>query len=177
MAARKRRTTKKSSRRRRSTGRRRAVVSTLRRGAYAVNRPRRRRRFRRNPNWTRVAIQTAQDSIAVGVGSAAGRTIGNLLPSFGNPVADAAKGVLVAIGVRMIASRFMGSDVARFAAAGAMQAPIRDLIVGFVPAAAPFLSSYDQPALSSYADVAGWIGADGEQEEVEVGAYSEGYGG
>lgn len=172
---------RKTGTKRRTTKKRRSPVTTLRRRAVYQTNPRRRKsprlRYARNPTIVRAAIQTGKDSAAVLVGSAAGRTIGNMLPSFGNPVADAAKGVLVAIGVRMIASRFLGSDVARFAAAGAMQAPLKDLITGFVPQAGAFLGSYDQPLLQSYSEIAGVMDYSGDETEVEVSSYSDAYGG
>lgn len=174
MAAKRKTGTRKS----RSKGRSLVVTRLRRNTVYVPNRPKRRRRgYAGNPSMVRAAIQTGKDSAAVLVGSAAGRTIGNMLPSFGNPVADAAKGVLVAIGVRMIASRFLGSDVARFAAAGAMQTPLKDLITGFVPQAGAFLGSYDQPLLQSYSEIAGVMDYSGDETEVEVSSYSDAYGG
>jgi hypothetical protein len=173
MAA-KRKTAKKG--RRKSTTKRRSPVTSLRRGAVYVTNPRRRRNprrrhYARNPGIVKTVIQTGKDTAAVLVGAAAGRTIGNMLPSIGGPIGDAAKGVLVAIGVRMIATRFLGGDFARFAAAGAMQVPFKNLVTGFVPGAAAFLGSYDEPmSLQSYSEVAGYQDAEGA-EEIEVGSY------
>jgi hypothetical protein len=176
---------KAATSRRKSTGKkRRSPVTSLRRHAVYQTNPRRRknphrRHYRRNPGMVQTAISIAKDSAAVLVGGAAGRTIGGFLPSFGNPVAEAAKGVLVAIGVRMIGSRFLGGDFGRLAAAGAMQVPLKNLITGFVPGVAGFLGDYS--ALGDYA-MGGYINAgsdDGTGGNVtgsEMGNYSEVYG-
>jgi len=148
---------KSSSRRRRGSKKRRSPINRLRRNSvYLTNRPKRRRRSRYfgNPSYIKQAIQIGKDTAAVLAGGAAGRTIGGMLPSFGNPVAEAAKGILIAIAIRMAASRFLGADVARFAAAGAMQVPLKNLVVGFVPQVAPFLGDYDLAMLSSYSGAA-----------------------
>ena len=169
-----------SSRRKSTTKKRRSPVTTLRRRAVYQTNPRRRRgvkrRYRRNPGMVQNVISIAKDSAAVLVGGAAGRTIGGFLPAFGNPIAEAAKGVLVAIGVRMIGSRFLGGDFGRLAAAGAMQVPLKNLITGFVPGAAAFLGDYS--ALGAYA-MEGYINAgdgDGNVTGSELGNYSEAYG-
>lgn len=173
-----------STRRRTSSKKRRSSpVTTLRRHKVYQTNPRRRRvhrrrGYRRNPGIVNTAIGIAKDSAAVLVGGAAGRTISGFLPAFGNPVAEAAKGVLVAIGVRMIGSRFLGSDFGRLAAAGAMQVPLKNLITGFVPGAAGFLGSYSE--LGSYAGVEGYLrgdALDGDVTGSELGSYAESYAG
>lgn len=140
---------------------------------YVTNPRRRRRGYSRNPSIVRQTVQLLKDTAAVSAGGAIGRTVGGLLPVFGNPVAEAAKGVLVAIGVRMAASKFVGADVARFAAAGAMQVPFKNLVVGFVPQAAPFLGDYSD-ILGSYGGAASIGGGDNYATE-DMGAYSEVY--
>src|SRR4051812_21890371 len=119
---RKRSTARRASprRRRRSTKvARRSPVTRLRRGRVYVTNPRRKRRrggYRRNPNIMRQTTQMVKDTGAVLAGSALGGVASGFLPDLGNPFANAAKGVLVAIGVRMAAARFLGADTARFAA-------------------------------------------------------------
>ncbi len=164
-----------SSRRRKSTAvKRRSPITRLRRRSVYVTNPRRKRRrgyYGSNPSYLKQAIQISKDTAAVLVGGAAGRTIGGMLPSFGNPVAEAAKGVLIAIGIRIAAARFLGADVARFAAAGAMQVPLKNLVVGFVPQAAPFLGDYDLASLSSYAGAL--PGGVGNYEDATLGSYTD----
>lgn len=167
-----------SSRRRRSTKAvaRRSPVTRLRRGRVYVTNPRRKRRrggYRRNPNIMRQTTQMVKDTGAVLAGSALGGVASGFLPDLGNPFANAAKGVLVAIGVRMAAARFLGADTARFAAAGALQVPLKNLVIGFLPAdqqvrARALLGDYGD--LGAYAALQGGIGDD---EFVEgIGSYT-----
>jgi hypothetical protein len=124
----------------------------------------------------RQTTQLVKDTGAVLAGGAVGRTVGGLLPVFGNPVAEAAKGVLVAIGVRMAASKFLGADVARFAAAGAMQVPLKNLVLGFVPQAAPFLGDYGDAFMGSYGGAAAVGAGDSNYTGAEeFGSYTEVY--
>jgi hypothetical protein len=177
--SRKRSTARRSStRRRRSTavGKRRSPVTRLRRGRVYVTNPRKRRRrggYRRNPNIIRQTTQMVKDTGAVLAGSALGGVASGFLPDLGNPIANAAKGVLVAIGVRMAAARFLGADTARFAAAGAMQVPLKNLVIGFLPAdqqvrARALLGDYGD--LGAYAALASGGGVGDEQD---LGAYTQ----
>jgi hypothetical protein len=180
MATRKRKRTT-TKRRRRTTAKRRSGVRLVRRGTtvYQGN-PRRkrrgRRRYHRNPGIVAQLVGLAKDTGAVLVGGAVGRVASNVLPSFGNPIADAAKGFAIAIGVRMFGGKLVGNDMARLAAAGAAQVPLKNLIVGFVPQAATFLGDYEaQGALmGEYSDVSGYLDA-GDMVEVaeNMGSYSD----
>ena len=175
---RKRSTARRASprRRRRSTGvKRRSPVTRLRRGRVYVTNPRRKRRrggYRRNPNIVRQTTQLFKDTGAVLAGSAASGMVSGFLPDLGNPIANAAKGVAVAVAVRMAAARFLGADVARFAAAGAMQVPLKNLVIGFLPAdqqvrARALLGDYGD--LGAYAGV---LATGGGDEFAGVGAYT-----
>lgn len=185
MATRKKRRAAAPKRRRRASSRKRGSgVRLVRRGVtvYQGNPRRRRRRggYRRNPAVLAQVQQTAMDAAMTLVGGAAGRTISNLIPIGGSPIVDFAKGTVGAIAVRMLANRFLGAERARFAAAGAMQVPLKSLIVGFVPAAAPFLGDYDIDALAAYSDVAGYIDGTGSTDaglvtEADLASYSESY--
>lgn len=180
MAARKRKRTT-TKRRRRTTAKRRSGIRLVRRGTtvYQGN-PRRKRRgsrrYRRNPGIVAQVIGLAKDTGAVLVGGAVGRVASNLIPAFGNPLADAAKGFAIAIGIRMFGGRIVGPDMARVAAAGAAQVPLKNLIVGFMPQAASFLGDYEaQGALmGEYSDVSGYLDA-GDMVEVaeNMGSYSD----
>lgn len=180
MAARKRKRTT-TKRRRRTSAKRRSGVRLVRRGVtvYQGN-PRRKRRGgarrRRNPAIMAQVIGLAKDTGAVLVGGAVGRVASNVIPSFGNPIADAAKGFAIAIGVRMFGGRMVGSDMARLAAAGAAQVPLKNLIVGFIPQAATFLGEYEPEGalMGSYSDVSGYLDA-GDMVEVaeNMGSYSD----
>lgn len=169
-------------RRRRSTGKRRSGVRLVRRGVtvYQGN-PRRRRRsgrrgYRRNPGFMAQGIGIVKDSLYVMGGRVGGNFVNNMLPSIGGPIGDLAKGAVVAIGIRMLGSRFLGTDGARLAAAGAMQGPLTAAITNFVPGVAPMLADYDDMTLGSYGPgVSGYLdsGEDmGEAEDVEVGSYA-----
>lgn len=156
-----------AKRRRRSSAKRRGAVTTLRRRSVYVTNPRRKRRrgtavvkrrgksrrYRRNPPSMRGILgavkQTAIDTALVLGGGAVGRVIGGFLPSMKdskgaiNPYVEAAKGTAVAVGVRLIGRRFLGDDKSRFAAAGAMQPVLKNLLLTFAPSAASFLGDYE----------------------------------
>jgi len=146
---------------------------------YQGNPKRRRRsgrRYHRNPGIVAQVIGLAKDTGAVLVGGAVGRVANNMLPSFGNPIADAAKGFAIALGVRMFGGKLVGPDMARLAAAGAATVPLKNLIVGFVPQAADFLGEYEVQSslMGSYSDVSGYLDAGDAVEVAEnMGAYSE----
>jgi hypothetical protein len=166
-------TSRKSSRRRSTKVARRSPVTRLRRGRVYVTNPRKRRRrgYSRNPNIMRQTTQMVKDTGAVLAGSALGGVASGFLPDLGNPFANAAKGVIVAIGVRMAAARFLGADTARFAAAGALQVPLKNLVIGFLPAdqqvrARALLGDYGD--LGAYAAIGGM-----GQDESELGAYTQ----
>lgn len=178
MAKRRRKSTARRAsprRRRRSTGaKRRSPVTRLRRNKVYVTNPRRKRRraggYRRNPAIATQVKQLVKDTGAVLAGQAASGVVSGFLPDLGNPFANAAKGIVVAVGIRMAAARFLGADTARFAAAGAMASPLKNLVVGFLP---PDQQVRARALLGDYGDLgayAGVIGGGGEGEE--LGAYS-----
>lgn len=184
-----------AKRRRRSTAKRRSAVTSLRRHSVYITNPRRKRRrtasvhrrrarYRRNPGVRSIlgtVKQTAIDTALVLGGGAVGRVVGGLLPAMKNPYAEAAKGTLVAVGVRMLGKRFLGDDKARFAAAGAMQPVLKNLILSFSPTAASYLGDYETMGSYGLGDPygnGGYLGDGGisTQDGVdtmgeEVGAY------
>ena len=166
-----------SHRRRRSTkvARRRSPVARLRRHAVYQTNPRRKRRrggYRRNPNIMRQTTQLVKDTGYVLAGSALGGVASGFLPDLGNPFANAAKGVAVAVGVRMLAARFLGADGARLAAAGALQVPLKNLVIGFLPADQQVRA---RALLGDYGDLGAYAalnpGAIGDESE-QFGAYT-----
>jgi hypothetical protein len=161
--------------------RRRHAMATARRNPVrrrrqAMRHIRRRRRVHRNPPILSLVKETVMDTAMVLGGGAVVRAAGKVLPTFANPYAEAAKGVAVAIGVRMLGARFLGRERARFLGAGAMQVPVKNLIVAQLPAAAGFLGDYEvtgSPMMGDpYAD-GGYL-ADGQAYGMDVMAdYSE----
>lgn len=150
---------RKRTHRRTRRHRPRSGVRLVRRGVtvYQGNRGRRRhrRRYRHNPTLRGVFGQVQQLAVDTGltlVGGAGGRTIGGMLPAFANPFADAAKGTLVALGLRWVGVRFLGAERGRFIAAGAMQPVLKNLIVGLVPGLSPFLGDYEPMGAYSLSD-------------------------
>lgn len=173
---------KRATKRRRSTARRR---NPIRRHRVSRRRAVARRRYRRNPvrfggflNQTR---DLATSSVAALAGAAVGRTVSNLIPFGGSPVVNFAKGAAVAIAIRTFGERLIGREAARFAAVGAMLAPVKDLIVSFVPQAETFLGRSDQvmylpafppayaPSLRAYAGEA--VGSDVIAEDTGSSGY------
>jgi hypothetical protein len=76
-------------------------------------------------------------------GSAVSRTVSGFIPFGGtSPIANFAKGTLVAIGIRVFGEKLIGRENARIAAIGAMMTPTRDLVVSFVPQVGPYLGTY-----------------------------------
>lgn len=170
--------------RRRSAAKKRSFgVRLVRKGGvvYQGNPKRRRRsvrRYGRNPGLMAVGKQAVVDASMVLVGGAASKTISKMIPFGGSPVIDLAKGLVVAIALRKVSNKFLGGDKARFVAAGALAAPLKDAIVGYVPGAAGFLGEDDLAAYSSmaaYSDVAGYVEGTGSftPEGADLGAYSE----
>lgn len=165
-------------RRRRSTKvARRSPVTRLRRGKVYVTNPRRRKRgsYARNPNYVRQITQIVKDTGYVMAGSAVGGVASSMLPDLGNQFANAAKGVVVAVGVRMAAAKFLGADAARFAAAGAMQVPLKNFVIGFLPADQQVRA---RALLGDYGDLgayAGMIGGGDAGALDELGSYSSEY--
>ena len=181
MARRKRAASTSSKRRRRTSHRRRgAGVRLVRRGqtVYQGN-PRRRGRHRRrsgyrhNPGIMANVIGSVKDAAFVGVGAAVGRTVGNIIPIGGTPITDFAKGVVVAVGVRMLGRRFLGPDAARMLAAGALYVPFKNVITSFVPAAGAFLGDYSDLAAYSLPGLAGVDDTLGGVDDT-LGSYSMG---
>jgi len=98
-----------------------------------------------------------------------------MLPDLGNPFANGAKGVVVAVAVRMAAAKFLGADAARFAAAGAMQVPLKNFVIGFLPADQQVRA---RALLGDYGDLgayAGMIGGGDAGALDELGTYSSEY--
>jgi len=190
MAKRRRRAA--SSRRRRSSSskRRRSPVTALRRRSVYVTNPRHRgrRRYRRNPGLNGGGILSTtvglfKASGAALVGGAAGRMISNLIPIGGSPIVNFAKGVLVAVAIKKLGSRFLGNDLASFAAVGAMLGPTKDLITSFVPGATGFLGAsngalyFPRPIYGNTPGLSAYSGdADGTDvsEDTGMGAYADG---
>lgn len=178
MAAKKKAGTK--PRRRTAAKKRKPSVKLVRRGVavYQGNPKRRRksvRRYARNPGLVATGKQAVVDAGMVLVGGAASKTISNMIPFGGSPVIDLAKGLVVAIALRKVSNKFLGGDKARFIAAGALAAPLKDAIVGYVPGAAAFLgedfSAYS--SMAAYSDVAGYIDGTGSfAAGEELGSYS-----
>lgn len=192
---------RKTARRRRATTARRRSPARRRRGVpvYVVN-PRKRTRRRasarrtvrwysRNPVRVRGALNQvmdlAQASGVALVGAAAGRTVSNLIPlgSPTDPIMSFAKGAVAAIAIRTLGERFLGREMARFAAVGAMLGPTKDLIVAFVPQAETFLGRSDQvtylPAMThrgiaAYSNGGMDVYGDGAGAEETLAAYSNG---
>jgi len=188
MAKRRRKATTARRRRRSTRGRRRSPVTTLRRRSVYITNPRRRRRrgYRRNPGMGGGILNTTiglfKASGAALVGGAAGRMASNLIPIGGSPIVNFAKGVIVAVGIKKLGSRFLGNELATYAAVGAMLGPTKDLITSFVPGATGFLGAsngamYFPPPIYSNAGLAAYSGdVDGADVSVDtgMGAYSDG---
>jgi hypothetical protein len=184
MAVKRKRRAATTRRRRRS--RPRAGVRLVRRGVavYQGNPHRRRRRrgvgritsrrrgHRSNPPILAALKQTAMDTVLVLAGGAAQRTVNNFVPAIANQYAEAAKGLAIATVLRLAAGKFLGADRARFIGAGAMQLPIKNLIVSLAPPAAGFLGDYEistgiNPLGDAYPD-GGYLAG----EEDTMGDYS-----
>lgn len=191
--ARKRGTSRK---RRRSSHRRKgAGVRLVRRGqtVYQGN-PRRRRSHRRrrgyhrNPSIIGIVKQGVMDAGVTLAGGAAARVVTGFIPLADTGLMGTAKGVLVAVGIGIGARKFLGSDVARFVTAGAMQVPLKNLFTSFVPQAGAFLGDYDNMsaylageedagAVTGYLTDVGAAGGDSGMGEMYegVGGYVESY--
>lgn len=149
------------AKRKRSMRRRRAPMRSVqrKRGApvsraawkaspYRRNPKRRRRTYRRNPPFGRSGIPGQIMDLGTGAvvalaGGAVSRMASTLIPFGGvSPLANFAKGTLVAIGIRVFGEKLIGRENARIAAIGALMAPTRDLVVSFVPDASRFLGAY-----------------------------------
>jgi hypothetical protein len=116
---------------------------------------------------SRLLVQGVKDAAVITGGKAAANVISRLIPM---PVQGMTGRVLstsiAAVGVGFAARKFLGRDMARFAIAGALQAPIE----GFVKSAnIPYIS----PALGD--DVLGDYYGDGVSGYPEVGAGVAGY--
>lgn len=139
--------------RRRGSSRRRSPVHKLRRrSVYVTNRGRRRRggrrHYRRNPGGGGIMGRSVRTLTRTGVvlgGIAVGRFVSNLIPiGNGSPIVNFAKGAAVAIAIQELAPRVIGRSLAEDAAVGALLAPVKDLVVSFVPQAQDFLGRSDQ---------------------------------
>jgi hypothetical protein len=173
--------------RRRSTARRRSPITRLRRNSvYMTNKPKRRRRYRRNsyggnPSVVATIQRGAMDAGATLAGGAIARMAAGFLPSLGSPLVNIAAQLAVGAGIGIASRKMVSSDTARFITAGAMQVPLKNLITTFVPQAGAFLGDYDNVGtyelpgggVSGYMEsAAGNGGVSGYEEEmVDVGAY------
>lgn len=116
------------------------------------------------------AVMDAGLSLA---GGAAARTVSKLVPLPDTGLTGIAKGIAAALAVGMGARKFLGGDKARFVMAGAMQVPLKALIVQYLPSAAAYLGEYEMfqaypGAVDGYLDSVGnpsGIGAMDSEEE------------
>lgn len=162
---------KRTTRRRKASVGRKPITRLRRRAVYYTNPRRKRGGYSRNPNIVKQTQQLLKDTGAVLAGQAASGMVSGFLPDLGNPFANAAKGVGVAIGIRMAAARFLGADTARFAAAGAMATPLKNLVVGFLP---PDQQVRARALLGDYGDLGAYAGmiTGGGEEYADVGSYT-----
>jgi hypothetical protein len=179
---RRRRTTAKRAaprRRRRTAVKRRSPVTKLRRHSIYLTNPRRRRRYRSNPQAiVKTLQQGAMDAGATLVGGAVGRIAAGFVPVQQTGLTGVAVQLGVAVAVGFVSRNFVAADTARFITAGAMQVPIKNLITTFVPQAGAFLGDYDN--IASY-EIGGGNGMGNylspgmygysESEDVEIGVY------
>lgn len=173
-------TKKKGGRRKATTAKRRSPVTTLARRRVYVTNPRRRTRrrsYRRNPGIAKQVIGLGKDTAVVLVGSAASRFVGNLIP-FGNDggLAGVAKGALIAVGIRTFGARFVGADMARLAAVGAMIGPLQSAIAITVPGAAQFFGVPEVAAASLSSYSSDYIGGGELADGSGMDSYSEAFG-
>jgi hypothetical protein len=118
--------------------------------------------------------QMVVDSTLALAGGAAARTVSNLIPIQLTGYGAVAKDLAVALGVRMLAQRFLGAERARMIGVGAMQVPMKNLITALVPGAAPYLGSYD--SLGAYMPAnGGFAGQIYGPSGNELGEYIEAY--
>lgn len=135
----------RKKRRARKTPRPMVGKATRRRGRrFGSNPPRRgrgRRTFRRNPGLVGLGIQAAKDAAAI-VGS---RVAVKALPAVLKLPTEGNKGLAVQAGVALIlgfaADRFLGRDMGRIIAGGALSAPLSAGVAQALPAAAAGESS------------------------------------
>lgn len=187
---------------RRSTSRKRRSVGARRRRVYAAN-PRkrvrrrvrthakrsRRRSYRRNPGLGSMfggTLELAKGAVAVGVGMAASRTLGNMIPLNASnpsqqPLYDAAKGVLVAIAIKKFGGKIVGQKYADLAAIGALVTPIRAVVIGYLPSAASFLGDSGgvmaMPRFTTARRIAAYPGGVAAYDGAGMGSYSDSYPG
>lgn len=149
-------TTRRKVRRRRSTSTGRTTVAKRRRSSTTRRRSRGRRRgtstirfrrvrgaiYKRNPPLLRQAMQGVKDAVAVVGGKAATRMVANLIPLDKTGVMGLAVQGAAALGVGMLAARFLNRDIARFVTAGGLAAPVETALAS-VPVIGPALSGDD----------------------------------
>lgn len=134
-----RRTT--TRRRRRKTPQRRSIRFTPVKG----------RVYRRNPPLNK-ALKTltegVQNAAFAVVGKAASRSVSSMIPFGGSGAADIAKQAVVAVGLGMVADKFLPKRRAEFIVAGALMGPIESAIrAANIPVISGALGSY---SLGSY---------------------------
>lgn len=173
-------------RRRRSTA---VARRRRRRSVFSLNPRRRHRRYRRNPGFGSGVVgqftSLVKNAGGVALGVAGSKFVAGLIPiSAGttpNPWFEFAKDGIIAVGFQMLGSRFVGSELAKRVAEGAMYRAIKNLAVAQVPSVATYLGGsdavmwfpsggYPQNRISSYSggNGVGAYAADGSA----LGAYS-----
>lgn len=154
-------------------------------------RKRPKRRMRRNPSLVSMATRGVMDAVTVTAGKVATNLVVRQIPDLGLPtgtVADAVKGLVVALGVSWAGDKVVSGERARFISAGAFQSVVEKLIRGAnIPTVSTALGEYDAsaaavgagsypavltPGVSSYPGI-GSYGGDGVYAR---DGYSEEYG-
>lgn len=128
--------------------RRRSVARAAPRSARSA--PRKRRRYRRNPGLFKNPIGAlmagVQDALAVTAGKAAVRLVPAQLARFGLPStgpAGIAVQLVTALAMGAVAERTVGKRFAPFVVAGAIQAPLEQVIRDLnIPILSPALAAY-----------------------------------
>jgi hypothetical protein len=135
--------------------------------------------YRSNPGGIiKQVMQGAKDAGYVLAGGAATRAVSNIVPLDKTGLMGTVVQLASALGVGMVARRFLGADAARFVIAGGMQVPVKSLVTTMIPAAAPLLGDYDMllsyPGISSYPALAGGAYEEmGNYTEEGVASYGE----
>jgi hypothetical protein len=85
------------------------------------------------------------DATAITAGGAGARIVAGFIPLSDDGFTGIAKGLGVAVGVDWLGRQFLGSDMARMVAAGAMQVPVKKVLTMVLGPefSAKFLGGYD----------------------------------